>query len=224
MKKNAGSLFTLALYFSLCGYWALTQGVRLFNLVKADAPFQVAHILKEAGWKEVEVGMGYNKYTSIYASPRGGFKGATVYWGDEAASAARMRGTTLIKETEKIIILSDTQAVYLVDDENKDRLEIIEQKIRASVLNGKVSRKSIWHPIRREGKTKVRSSDVWFIPVLDAMVLLLEPGRLLLLSFLLLPPPGLLTVVIPIWMLLVVFLPVYLFAKAFQEENNTKTV
>ncbi len=106
----------------------------------------------------------------------------------------------------------------------KDRLEIIEQKIRASALNGKVSRKSIWHPIRREGKTKVRSSDVWFIPVLDAMVLLLEPGRLLLLSFLLLPPPGLLTVVIPIWMLLVVFLPVYLFVKAFQEENSTKTV
>lgn len=220
MKKNAGGLITLALYLSLCGYWALTQGFRLFNLVKADIPFQVAHILKEAGWKEGEVGMGYNYYTHIYASPKGGYKSAAVFWGDDAERKVKMLN---LASLEKAIILSDKKAV-VIQDVNINRLEIIEQKIRASALNGKVSRKSIWHPIRREGKTKVRSSDVWFIPVLDAMLLLLEPGRLLLLSFLLLPPPGLLTVVIPIWMLLVVFLPVFLFAKAFQEENNTKTV
>jgi hypothetical protein len=76
-------------------------------------------------------------------------------------------------------------------------------------------RKLVLNIINTAGKTRVRSSDVWFVPFGGFILLCLEPGRRLLLYPLLILPPRFIPSVYYVWLVLAIALPLFCFGFVF---------
>ncbi|RJX23833.1 MAG: hypothetical protein C4554_09965 [Dethiobacter sp.] len=204
-----------AVYVLFAALVAYPQAVGLVALVQYKVTFQVAEALREAGWEDVRVGLAWqhNPVPSVYtvdinASTNEEFKLATLFFGEggwERVVYLKEMSSPDPTYTREAVQLSDNVALYLAD--SPERIAGTVDAILNYTSPVEPTRKQLWSIMLRQGKTEIRYYDNWLTPVGDTVLLLLEPGRRLLLSLLLLLPLTMMPIVFHIWKVIIFLLP-----------------
>lgn len=214
-----------AAYILFAALLAYPQAVDLVYLMQYKVSFQVAEALRTAGWEDVRLGL-VSKHgiptistITIYASDAKGFKLAMLHFGEGAWEAA-----VYLKEVSdpdptlnyaiEAVQLSDNVALYLAD--SQERIAETVDVVLNYTSSIEPTRKQLWSILQRYGKTEIRYYDNWLTLVGDTVLLLLEPGRRLLLSLLLILPLATMPIVFHIWKVIIFLFPAaYLFITLF---------
>ena len=231
MISNETHLLVIgAIYVFFAALFAYPHGAGLVTLVQHRVSFQVAEALQEAGWKNVRVSLAsqHTPVTTVYtvdinASTDEGFKSATLFFGEgswERVVYLKEMSSPDPNYTREAVRLSDNVALYLFD--SPESIAITVDSVLNYTSPVELTRKQLWSILLRQGKTEIRYYDNWLIPMGDTVLLLLEPGRRLLLSLLLILPIAVMHIVFYIWKVIIFLFPeAYLFITLFNRVRSS---
>jgi hypothetical protein len=219
-----------AVYLFFAALFAYPHGAGLVTLVQHQVSFQVAKALQEAGWKSVRLSLASQHFpvptvytVDISASYDVGFKSATLFFGEgswERVVYLKEMNSPDPAYAREAVQLSDNVALYLAD--SPQRIAGTVDAVLNYTSPVVPTRRQLWSILLREGKTEIRFYDNWLTPVGDAVMLLLEPGRRLLLSLLLILPIAVMHIVFDIWKVIIFLFPVaYLFITLFNKVRSS---
>jgi hypothetical protein len=208
-------LIIVAAYVFFAALVAYPHGIGLVTLMEYKVSFQVAEALREAGWEDVRVSLVWKHksappvYTvDINASTDEEFKLVTLFFGEggwERVAYLKAISNPDPTYTGEAVQLSDNVALYLAD--SPERIAKTVDAVLDYTSPVEPTRKQLWSILLRHGKTEIRYYDNWLTPVGDTVLLLLEPGRRLLLSLLLLLPLTTMPIVFQIWKVIIFLFP-----------------
>ncbi len=219
---NVNWLLLVTAYIFLSALVAYPHGSKMAYQVQHPEVAQVTEALKEAGWEDFEIHLPYKVTIS----------GPPIYWvrfsqlarDEVVVSVGLLLGEGAPQraaDTYEIMVaneqnpdpgvdivafqLSDQAAIILKDlpDRINETARIIQDYNKPAQLN----RAELWQMLLRYGKTEARLYDYFPAFVRDIVLLLLEPGRQLLLAMLLLLPLSAMGAVFQIWRALIFLVP-----------------
>lgn len=212
-----------AIYFFLVALSAYPDASSLVASVELKVPFQVADALRLAGWEDVNVGLASNDKTMVpvYAFfPEKEFRAVNVYFGEDSLERASYLAYEVDPNPDSIyatkaVQLSSSVAFYIAD--HPERIARTVQIIINHSSPATPPREQLWRLLMNQGITKIRPTDFWLGPIIDAVLIILEPGRRLLLSLLFIPPISALSTVFRIWKVAIYVFPLALLLLWFRK-------